>query len=472
MKQKSVLAISETKELLKKIRKELKEDYEVITFNNFLDGLDMLRESDFDILLLDENLTWFTFSEAMRKLKGIGKDIVTIALISEENDESLQDIKDGEIYNYVVKPFTLKDLNRIIVPALNNLELLKEKRELEKKLSDTEESEEIIGQHSKIKELKQIIEKVADSDLTVLVNGENGVGKELVAKEIYKKSNRRKKNFITINCASISPTLIESELFGYEKGAFAGAVATRKGIIEEADSGTLFLDQIGSMDLKSQAKLLRVIEYGELRRVGGNRTIKVDVRFVAATNENLEELVKKGLFRKDLYHRLTAFPIEVPKLRERKEDIPLLANYFLNKIVVDLHKEMIVISGEAMKYLLEYSYPGNIRELKNIIERMVILCNDKVIGVEDLPLEIKMKSDTLENKTVTGIGPLKEVLEKDIYELAEVERVVIASALQKTRWNKQETAKLLGIGRTTLYEKIRKYGLDRRTAARGKEDEI
>ncbi len=471
MKQKSVLAISETKELLKKIRKELKDDYEVITFNNFLDGLDMLRESDFDILLLDENLTWFTFSEAMRKLKGIGKDIVTIALISEENDESLQDVKDGEIYNYVVKPFTLKDLNRIILPALNNLELLKEKRELEKKLSDTEESEEIIGQHAKIKELKQIIEKVADSDLTVLVNGENGVGKELVAKEIYKKSNRRKKNFITINCASISPTLIESELFGYEKGAFAGAVSTRKGIIEEADSGTLFLDQIGSMDLKSQAKLLRVIEYGELRRVGGNRTIKVDVRFIAATNENLEELVKKGLFRKDLYHRLTAFPIEVPKLRERKEDIPLLANYFLNKIVVDLHKEMIVISGEAMKYLLEYSYPGNIRELKNIIERMVILCNDKVIGVEDLPLEIKMKSDTLENKTVTGIGPLKEVLEKDIYELAEVEKVVIASALQKTRWNKQETAKLLGIGRTTLYEKIRKYGLDRRTATRGKDDE-
>ena len=415
MRQKSILAISETKELLKKIRKELKDEYEVITFNNFLDGLDMLRESDFDILLLDENLTWFTFAEAMRKLKGIGKDIVTIALISEENDEMLNDVKDGDIYNYIVKPFTLRDINRIIIPALNNLELLKEKRDLEKKLSDTEESEEIVGQHSKVKELKQIIEKVADSDLTVLVNGENGVGKELVAKEIYKKSHRRKKNFVTINCASISSSLIESELFGYEKGAFPGAVSQKKGIIEEADSGTLFLDQIGSMDMKSQAKLLRVIEYGELRRVGGSRTIKVDVRFIAATNEDLENNVKKGLFRKDLYHRLTAFPIEVPPLRDRKEDIPLLANYFLNKIVLDLHKEMIVIAGE-----------------------------------------------TIENKSIIGIGPLKEILERDVYELAEVERIVIASALQKTRWNKQETAKLLGIGRTTLYEKIRKYDLDKR----------
>ena len=462
MRQRSILAISETKELLKKIRKELKDEYEVITFNNFLDGLDMLRESDFDILLLDENLTWFTFAEAMRKLKGIGKDIVTIALISEENDEMLNDVKDGEVYSYVVKPFTLRDINRIIIPALNNLELLKEKRDLEKKLSDNEESEEIIGQHNKVKELKQIIEKVADSDLTVLVNGENGVGKELVAKEIYKKSHRRKKNFVTINCASISSSLIESELFGYEKGAFPGAISQKKGIIEEADGGTLFLDQIGSMDMKSQAKLLRVIEYGELRRVGGSRTIKVDVRFIAATNEDLEDNVKKGLFRKDLYHRLTAFPIEVPPLRDRKEDIPLLANYFLNKIVLDLHKEMIVIAGETMKYLLEYQYPGNIRELKNIIERMVILANNKVIGVEDLPLEIKMKSDTIENKSIIGIGPLKEILERDVYELAEVERIVIASALQKTRWNKQETAKLLGIGRTTLYEKIRKYDLDRR----------
>ncbi len=216
------------------------------------------------------------------------------------------------------------------------------------------------------------------------------------------------------------------------------------------------------MDLKSQAKLLRVIEYGEFRRVGGNKPRRVDVRFIVSTNKNLKDETEKGKFRSDLYHRLSAFPIEVPPLRDRKEDIPLLANYFLNKIILELHREMPVISGEAMKYLMEYSYPGNIRELKNIVERMVILANDKVISVEDLPLEIKMKSDTLENKTVIGLGPLKEILEQEIYDLADVEKVVIATALQKTRWNKQETAKLLGIGRTTLYEKIRKYKLDQK----------
>lgn len=314
----------------------------------------------------------------------------------------------------------------------------------------------------KVKEVKNLVERVAESDLTVLISGENGVGKELIAKEIFKKSDRRRNNFIIINCASLPSESIESELFGYERGAFPGASSSKRGILEETDRGTVFLDEISAMDLKSQAKLLRVIEYGEFRRVGGNKSRRVDVRFIVSTNKNLKEETEKGKFRSDLYHRLSAFPIEVPPLRDRREDIPLLANYFLNKIILELHREMPVISGEAMKYLMEYSYPGNIRELKNIVERMVILSNTKAISVEDLPLEIKMKSDTLENKTVIGVGPLKDILEQEIYDLAEVEKVVIATALQKTRWNKQETAKLLGIGRTTLYEKIRKYNLDQK----------
>ncbi|MGL4897503.1 MAG: sigma-54 interaction domain-containing protein, partial [Cetobacterium sp.] len=388
------------------------------------------------------------------------KDFVVIGLLDEENEALIQEMKEADIYNYLLKPVDVKEMNRIMIPALRSLEIVKEKRKLEEKLSDTEDENEIIGQSTRIKEVKNLIDKVAESDLTVLITGENGVGKELIAKEIFKKSDRRKENYITISCASLPEDLIERELFGYERGAFLGATTSKKGILEEADGGTVFLDEISAMDLKAQSKVLRVIEYGEFRRVGGNKSRRVDVRFIVSTNKDLKEETEKGKFRKDLYHRLTAFPIEVAPLRDRKDDIPMLANYFLNKIVKDLRREIPVISGDAMKYLMEYSYPGNIRELKNMIERMVILCNDRNIDVEDLPLEIKMKSDTVENKTVIGVGPLKNILEQEIYALDEVEKVVIAMALQKTRWNKQETSKLLGIGRTTLYEKIRKYGLD------------
>lgn len=457
---KSILVVSERKETLKQVRKALSEVYEIITFNNLLDALDMLRESDFDVVLLDEYLTWFNFSEAKRKLNGIGKDFVVIGLLDEENETLIQEMKEADIYNYLLKPVDVKEMNRIMIPALRSLEIVKEKRKLEEKLSDTEDENEIIGQSARIKEVKNLIDKVAESDLTVLITGENGVGKELIAKEIFKKSDRRKENYITISCASLPEDLIERELFGYERGAFLGATTSKKGILEEADGGTVFLDEISAMDLKAQSKVLRVIEYGEFRRVGGNKSRRVDVRFIVSTNRDLKEETEKGKFRKDLYHRLTAFPIEVAPLRDRKDDIPMLANYFLNKIVKDLRREIPVISGDAMKYLMEYSYPGNIRELKNMIERMVILCSDRNIDVEDLPLEIKMKSDTVENKTVIGVGPLKNILEQEIYALDEVEKVVIAMALQKTRWNKQETSKLLGIGRTTLYEKIRKYGLD------------
>lgn len=456
----AILAIAERKETLKQIRKELADHYEVITFNNLLDGLDMLRESDFDIVLLDEHLTWFNFAEAKRKLNGVGKDFVIIGLLDEEKEEIINELREAEIYNYIVKPIEYKEVNKIIVPALKSLEIVKEKRKLEEKLQESEEKNDIIGQSTKIKEVRNLIEKVAESDLTVLITGENGTGKELIAKEIYKRSDRRKEPFVVISCASLPEESIERELFGFEKGAFVGATVNKKGILEEADGGTVFLDEISAMDLKAQAKLLRAIEYGEFRRVGGNKARRVNVRFIVSTNKDLKDETEKGRFRKDLYHRLTAFPIEAPSLRDRKEDIPLLANYFLNKVVRDLHREMPVISGEAMKYMIEYAYPGNIRELKNMIERMLILTTEKIIDVEDLPLEIKMKSDTVENKTVIGVGPLKDILEQEIFALEDVERVVIAIALQKTRWNKQETSKLLGIGRTTLYEKIRKYGLD------------
>ena len=296
--------------------------------------------------------------------------------------------------------------------------------------------------------------------MPVLISGEKGVGKLVIAREIYKKSDRKKQDYIQVSCATIPEENLEKELFGYERGTFIGANTSKKGLLEEIDGGTIYIEDIALMDLKVQSKLLKVIEYGELRRVGGTKVRRVNVRFIIGSDIDLKEETEQGRFRKDLYHRLTAFLIVVPPLRERKEDVPLLVSYYLNRIVKELHRETPVISGEAMKYLMEYSYPRNIRELKNMVERMALVSNEKILDVEDLPLEIKMKSATLENKTVVGVGPLKDILEQEIYSLDGVEKVVIASALQKTRWNKQETSKLLGIGRTTLYEKIRKYGLD------------
>ena len=455
----AILAISEKKEILKQIRKEFGERYEVITFNNLLDAIDMVRESDFDLVLLDNNIDGISIGDAKRKLTSIGKDFLTVALLDAVTDEEVAELEKLGIFAYLQKPVKVEDVDSIVLPALNGLELMKENKRLEERLAVLEEDTDIIGQSAKIKDVKTLIEKIADSDLPVLIVGETGTGKDIIAKEIHKKS-RNKGKYAQVSCALYPGELIERELFGYERGAFLGANASKKGLLEEIDGGTIYIEDISKMDIKVQSRFLKAIEYGEFKRVGGTKVRKINVRFLVGTDIDLKEETEKAKFRKDLYHRLTALTIEVPPLRERKEDIPVLANYFLNKIVRILHKETPVISGEAMKFLMEYYYPGNIIELKNLIERMALLSKDKILDVEQLPLEIKTKSDIVENKTVVGVGPLKEILEQEIYSLEEVERVVIAIALQKTRWNKQETSKILGIGRTTLYEKIRKYGLD------------
>lgn len=458
---KSILAISEKKETLKLIRKEMIEEYEVITLNSFLDGLDMLRESDFDIIILDEDMSWFSYKEVKRKLNGIGKDFVVVALINEENEKIKQELDEAEIYYYIEKPFDKKEFSKLMVSGLQTLKILKEKRSLEEKISLNESEDEILGRSPKIREALNLIEKIAPSDLTVLITGEGGAGKELVAAEIFKKSERRKNPFVVLSCAVVQPDYLERELFGYEKDSIPRLGGKKIPLLEKANGGTLFIEEVTKLDLKAQEKLLKAIEHGEMKKVGTNKTKRIDVRFIVSTRYDLEVAVKNGTFRRDLYHRLTGFQIEVPPLRERKEDIPILVSFFLNKVISEVHREIPIISSEAMKYLVEYPYPGNVRELKNIIERILILSQNRVIEVEDLPLELKMSSDTLENRTIAGVGPLKEILEKELYNLNEVEKVVIAMSLQKTRWNKQEAAKLLGIGRTTLYEKIRKYSLEK-----------
>lgn len=471
MKQRSILAISRDYDILNAIKTELDEKCRVETFDLLLDGIDALRKREFDLLIIDANMNNNGFNSSLRKMGLSEREILPIALIDEETEEIINDIKDSEIFGYMVKPFSLKKLNKIMLPALNSLNLLKDKKFLESKMAKLITNKKIVGQHQKIKELKLLIDKVADTDMTVLVSGEKGVGKSLVVDEIHNNSFRKKERLVYVNCANILPADQEVELFGSDTSSKLESFGLKKGSLEMADGGTLVINQVDQLDIKCQAKLLRALEYGEYKRQGGTNVLKTDVRYIFTSNTDLNELCKKGSFRKDLYNRINACQINVPALRERKEDIPLLANFFLNEAILEYNKEMIVISEEVMRYLMEYYFPGNIRELKNIIERMVILSKDKVIGVNLLPMEIKMKSNTLDNKTITGIGPIKEILEKEIYDLDSVEKVVIASALQKTRWNKQETAKLLGIGRTTLYEKIRKYELDRRAIVRKKNEE-
>src|SRR3712207_2929691 len=289
----AILAISEKKETLKQIRKELSEKYEVITFNNLLDAIDMLRESDFDLVLLDEYLTWFSLSDAKKKLSSIGKDFATIALFDDVTPEKQKEIKQAGIYSYLQKPVLASDIDKVILPVLHNLELLKENKKMNEKLAELEHETEIIGQSSKIKEVKSLIDRVADSDLPVLITGEKGVGKLVIAREIYKKSDRKKQDYIQVSCATIPEENLEKELFGYERGTFIGANTSKKGLLEEIDGGTIYIEDIALMDLKIQSKLLKVIEYGELRRVGGTKVRRVNVRFIIESDIDLKKKQNK-----------------------------------------------------------------------------------------------------------------------------------------------------------------------------------
>ncbi|MGM0508314.1 MAG: sigma-54-dependent transcriptional regulator [Fusobacteriota bacterium] len=449
----AILLVSTNKQVVKKVRTDLKKDYEILVFDKLLDGIDIMRETDFEVILLDNTLKNFTLKEASRKIGGLLKDVYTIALTNDK--EEIANIDDN-----IRKPLNSNELKKAVEYGIKTVKLIREKRDLERKLESHKETT-IIGQSNKVIEMRKEIDKASKMDSTVLIIGQTGTGKELVARKIHEESLRSEESFNKMNCSNVSRELMEKELFGYEKGELIGPNMPQKGILELSNNGTVFIEAIDMLDTKLQKKLLKVIEYGKFKRKDSGKTRKLDVRFIIATDKNLEEEVKKGRVKKELYHRLTTFSITVPSLKERKKDIPLLSNYFLNKVASKLHKGVLMISGEAMKYLVDYSFPGNIRELKNIVERLAITSKDKIIDVENLPLELKMKSKTIENRVVKGLGPLKDILEKEIYDLSEAEKVVIGMALQKTRWNKQEAAKLLGIGRTTLYEKIRKYELDK-----------
>ena len=352
-------------------------------------------------------------------------------------------------YDFIEKPLSLEKTLLIASRALDHTRLERENRNLRAQL---ERGQEIVGQSALIEELRQQIAIAAPSSGRVLIQGENGSGKELVARAIHALSARRDGPFVEVNCAAIPEELIESELFGHERGAFTGAVARRRGKFELADQGTLFLDEIGDMSLKTQAKVLRALEEQAFERVGGKDTIRVDVRVLAASNQNLPERIAAGAFREDLYYRLNVIPIEVPPLRQRKEDLPLLVAHFVTVFSAENGKRPKTVSVEALAYFLSYDWPGNVRELRNMVERLVIMSPRDVIGPEDLPPPLRPRVAEPPADDAQRERTLKEAREA-------FERAFILSELRANEWNMTRTAERLGIERSHLYRKLKAYGI-------------
>jgi DNA-binding NtrC family response regulator len=465
----SILIIDDEVELsqsLSEMLKEEEEEYGVSVANSGKEGLAKIKEEVPDLVLLDIKMPEMNGIETLEKIKTINKDILVIMLTAYQTVETAVKAMKLDAYDYISKPFNYEELKIIIKRALQTHDLSREVVSLRHQLRDKFSFKNIIGRSNKIKEVLYKIEKVSPTNATVLLRGESGTGKELIAKTIHQYSPRKDKPFIAVDCAGLTETLIESELFGHTKGAFTGAINKKIGKFELAQGGTLFLDEIGNLPINIQIKLLRTLQEREINRIGEKYPIKIDARFVVATNANLEEAMKSGTFREDLYHRINVFSIFLPPLREKKEDIPLLALHFLNQFNLMLEKNIKSISEESMKLLIDYPWPGNVRELQNAIQQAIIMAED-IILPEHLPFYIK------ENKGA-GLAPvlLPEKnnlnlpngfsLKNMINQLSQnAERKIILDVLKRTNWNKAEAARLLKINYKTLYLKIKECGLRR-----------
>lgn len=433
-------------DLLSKFLKE--KGYESFPFYDPFDLLKELEKDSPDFVLLDLKLPKINGIDVLRKIKDKDENIKVIVITAFGSIENaIEAIKNGAYY-FLSKPFEMEEVIILMQKAIEEDKLKRENIELRKKLEEKEEIE-IIGESKGIKEAIFLAKKVAPMDTTVLLIGESGTGKELIARMIHKESKRRG-NFVAINCAAIPKELLENELFGSEKGAFTGAYARKIGKFEIANEGTLFLDEIAELDFDLQAKLLRAIEFKEIERLGGVKPIKVNVRIITATNKDLKKLTYEGKFREDLYYRISSFPIYLPPLRERGEDIMILANYFLEKFKKKFNKNKLYFSEEVKKFFLEYSWPGNVRELENAVERASILAEDEITLKHLQFKEIFLPSKEI--PIISKKGPLKEVVEEIV---REVEKYLIEEALKEANGDKKKAAKILGISRKTLYQKIK-----------------
>ena len=418
----------------------IEDGYEVDSAANAKEALSKIESGNFDIILADIKMPGMDGLEMHRRIKEFDSAAIVIVMTAFASVETaVQALKDGA-FDYITKPFDPDDLSHLIRNAARQISLRSENETLKNKIVTLENIEDIVGNsESMIRVLKEV-ENVAASSSSVIITGESGTGKELIAHAIHSNSPRKFFPMVTVHCGALSEDLLESELFGHEKGAFTGAMFNRKGRFEMADGGTIFLDEIATISMKMQVELLRVLESKTFTRVGGNKEIKSDFRIICATNKDLKKMVADGSFREDLYYRLNVVNIAIPPLRDRKEDIPMLVSYFIKKYCTSMSRDLITIDHAALQRLEEYNYPGNVRELENMIERAIVVGNGKEILLKDFPLETDSVIDSNDS-------------------LDELEKKYIQKTLEKYDWNISRSAKILQIDRVTLYNKIKKYQL-------------
>jgi DNA-binding NtrC family response regulator len=421
----------------------IEDGYKVDCAEDAKKALSILESESYDIILADIKMPGMDGMEMLKRIKALKKDSIVIIMTAFATvDTAVQALKDGA-FDYVTKPFDPDDLSHLIRNATKQISLAEENEKLKERVVSLENVENLVGNSESMRKVLKEIESVAQSNSSVIITGESGTGKELVARAIHANSSRKFFPMVSVHCGALTESLLESELFGHEKGAFTGAVYNRKGRFEMADSGTIFLDEIATISSKMQVELLRVLETKSFMRVGGNKEITSDFRVICATNRDLKNMVDKGLFREDLYYRLNVVNINVPPLRERIEDIPLLVDYFIRKYCNSMNRPLISIETAALKRLEEFSFPGNIRELENMIERAIVVGNGKKITIRDLPIGREMASLSVES-------------------LDDLEKNHIQLILAKYNWNISAAAKALKVDRVTLYNKIKKYDLSQK----------
>ncbi len=435
-----------------------KEGYQAFLVPNGEEALSRLNREDFDLVILDLKLPRMSGMDVLTNLKRTNPDTTVIMVTAHGSKRvSIEAIRKGA-YDYFSKPFEIDEMRIVVRRALEKTRLQQEVRQLRERIEEKGELRNIVGESKTMQEVFEIVKTVRDNDVTVLITGESGTGKELVAEAIHYGSPRRANPLVKLSCVAIPETLMESELFGYERGAFTGAIKRKPGKFELADGGTLLLDEIGDMSLTTQSKLLRVLQAREFERVGGVEPVRVDVRIIASTNRDLAQAVRERKFRDDLFFRLNVIPIHIPPLRERREDIPPLLEHFLRVFQAKYHKKIEGMSEEAMGFMLNHSWPGNVRELENAVQRAVVLARDSVIQPWNLPPEIQARGE----KTFPDVPHLddsRSFSEKMESLTRDVEKRLILEALGEAGGKREKAARLLNLSLKTLYNKMRKHDL-------------